>query len=177
MKQYFIPLLIAALIASLVVFFILPNLSPYILGALSLTMLILGVWQHYSMFPHEYKASIVTEMLFQYSGFILLGIITLGSIATIFVMNGTELPDVSNAIPEIIPNSKNNSKNNSKSNLTNAFDFGGNNSKPENAGILAAPMAAANTITNAVTNAYKNVTNTKNNSKKNNVTSPSFKVV
>ena len=79
MNQYFIPALIALLLSALIFFFVLPRLSPYILGALSVAMLGLGIWQHYSMFPYEYRSSIVTELLQQYAGFILLALIILAS--------------------------------------------------------------------------------------------------
>ena len=144
-------------------------------------MLILGIWQHYSMFPYEYRTSIVTELLQQYAGFIMLTLVILGATIGILMVHGTDLPEVSEIIPEM-PNlvATNNSKNNSK----NMFNFGGNESKPNNtrtnsnSGIMAAPAAAAAAVTNVVTNAYNAVVNSgRNNSKKNNLASPSFKVV
>lgn len=173
-------MLIATLLSALVFFFVLPRLSPYILGALSVAMLALGVWQHYSMFPYEYKTSIVSELLQQYAGFIMLTILILGSIIGILFAHGTDLPEVSEVIPEM-PNlmTGNNSKNNSAKNM---FNFAGNETKANNTkvntGIMAAPVAAANAAAVAVTNAYNAlVNNGKNITKKNNLASPSFKVV
>jgi len=181
MNQYIGPMIIALVLSALIFFFVLPRLSPYILGGLSVLMLGLGVWQHYSMFPYEYRTSIVTELLQQYAGFIMLTLVILGATIGILMVHGTNLPDVSEVIPEMpaMPNFMpgNNSKNNSQK---NAFNFGGN--EKANNGILAAPVAAANAaanaVTNAVTNVYNGVMNSgKNNSKKNNLASPSFKVV
>jgi len=183
MNEYFVPALIAIILSALIFFFVLPRLSPYILGGLAIAMLGLGIWQHYSMFPYEYRTSIVTELLQQYAGFIMLVLLILASIIGILIAHGTELPVVSEVIPEMpaMPNflpTNNSTKNNSAKNV---FNFGGNESKA-NTGILAAPVAAANAAANAVTNAVSNVYNGlmnsgKNNFKKNNLASPSFKVV
>lgn len=184
MNQYIGVALISIIVAGLIFFFVLPRLSPYILGALSVLMLGLGIWQHYSMFPYEYRTSIVTELLQQYAGFIMIALVIVASSIGILMVHGTNLPEVSQVIPEIpsfMPG--NNTKNNAQK---NAFNFGGNESKANNtksnnavnSGILAAPMAAANAVTNAVTNAYNGMMNSgKNNAKKNNLASPSFKVV
>lgn len=185
MNQYFIPALISIILSALIFFFILPRLSPYILGALSVLMLALGIWQHYSMFPYEYRTSIVSELLKQYAGFIILALVILASIIGILFVHGANLPEVSKVIPEIpaMPNLMpgNTSKNNSSK---NAFNFGGNETKANgaNSGILGAVTNAYNSATNAVANAVTNAKNGivnagKNNSKKNNVASPSFKVV
>ena len=187
MNQYFVPALISILLSALVFFFVLPRLSPYILGAMSVLMLALGVWQHYSMFPYEYRTSIVTELLQQYAGFIMILLVIAGSSIGILMVHGTDLPEVSQVIPEMPMMSTNNSKNNS-ANQKNMFNFGGNESKNNgkangsNAGLLANPVAAVtnafNSVSNAVTNAANGVLNGKaNNAKKNNLASPSFKVV
>ena len=184
MNQYFVPALIAIVLSALIIFFVLPKLSPYILGGLSITMLLLGIWQHYSMFPYEYRTSIVTELLQQYAGFIMVLLVILSSIIGILFVHGTNLPSVSEVIPEI-PAIVNNSKNNSK----NMFNFNGQTNAPANAAAapVAAPIAAINSaangiqnaVSNVVTNAYNAVANIAkpNNAKKNNLASPSFKVV
>jgi hypothetical protein len=186
MNEYIVPLLISLVFSGLIFFFVFPRLSPYILGGLSVLMLALGIWQHYSMFPYEYKTSIVTELLQQYAGFIILALVILASLIGILMVHGINLPDISQAIPEIPAITGNNSKNNSAKNM---FNFGGNETKANNAGILTGPVAAVNAVSNAVTNAYNSATNAvtnitngvlntgKNNSKKNNLASPSFKVV
>jgi hypothetical protein len=80
MNEYFVPALIAIILSALIFFFVLPRLSPYILGGLAIAMLALGIWQHYSMFPYEYRTSIATELLQQYAGFIMLVLVILASI-------------------------------------------------------------------------------------------------
>ena len=144
-------------------------MSPYILGLLCLAMFSLGVWQHYSMFPYEYRTSMVTDMLKEYSGFImLLAIIFAGIFAVLLFRSpgGTNTPTSNSIFPEIkMPNifSNNSSKNNSKG----IFNLGGNSTNT--GGISGA-------VGNAVDNISKTVTNLMKPTGSNNLVSPSFKV-
>lgn len=181
MNQYIVPAIVSLLLGAIVCFLILPRLSPYILGSLALVMLFLGVWQHYSMFPYEYRMSMVTDLLQQYAGFIMLFAVILASVFGIFTVYGVNLPEVSSVIPEmpampLISSTNQAPKNNSKG----IFNTSGNNTKNSgNSGMMAAPMAAVTNAFNSAANAVTNVVsgNSKNNSKKNNISSPSFKVV
>jgi len=170
--ELFIPSIAVLIFGALICFFILPKMSPYILGLLCLAMFSLGVWQHYSMFPYEYRASMVTNMLNQYSGFImLLGIIFVGIFAILLFRgsNGTNAPTSNSIIPEIkMPNifSNNSSKNNSKG----IFNLGGNSSNT--GGISGAVGNAVENISKTVTNFIKPINPTASN----NLVSPSFKV-
>lgn len=79
--ELFIPTLLVLLLAALVCLFILPRLSPYILGMVAFSMLILGIWQNYKTFPHEY--GFINKVIKDYSGFVLVMliiIVTLGGI-------------------------------------------------------------------------------------------------
>ena len=173
--ELFIPSLVVLAFASIFLFIVLPKLSPYVLGIVAITMFGLGLWQHYTMFPYEYKSSLVIEMLKQYSGFIMLAaVIFLGTVGALAVQGGnssesengnnkSEIPMLSNLM-----GSKNG--NNASKNQGSIFNLGGNsnNAKPSE-GIMAS-------MTNAV-NGAMNLMKPANNTKKNNVASASFKTV
>lgn len=169
--ELFIPSLVVLILGALFGFVLLPRLSPYVLGALAIAMFVLGLWQHYSMFPYEYKESMATEMLKEYSGFIMiLAVIFAGTVGVLY-MHGGNPPAAGEMMPELpaMPNIM--GANNAKKNGNNSggiFNLGGNsnNAKPAN-GILGA-------LTNAVNG---NAAKPANNAKKNNLASPSFKTV
>jgi hypothetical protein len=134
--EWFIPSLLALVLAAIVCFVFLPRLSPYTLGLLAIGMFAIGVWQHKSMFPYEYKPSLVTDVLMDYSPFIMVAAIILGAMIMMMVYFGAVPPSVSAAIPAMntvlpatitkalntpvnipvnIPNIMNNKANNTKS--------------------------------------------------------------
>ena len=167
--ELFIPSIVVLVLGALISFFLLPRMSPYVLGMLCLAMFALGVWQHYSMFPYEYRASMVTDIIKQYSGFImLLAVIFAGIFAVVlFRQPGTNSAASANAIlPTLkIPNVfSGNSKNNSKS----MFNLSGNSGSGENAGVAG----VIDNVSKSMTNFLKS----NNQSKSNNLVSPSFKV-
>jgi hypothetical protein len=87
--ELFIPSLIAIIFAAAIVMFILPRLSPVILGVLALVFLILSVYQHYSFFSTEYRQSTWQMPLVQYAPYVLLGSLTLFLIFFIVNFIGT----------------------------------------------------------------------------------------
>ena len=126
----------------------------------------LGLWQHYTMFPYEYRVSTASDTIKQYSGFIMLLAVIFAGVTGVLMMHGGNPPSAENgasAMPAMrnIMGSSNNSKNNSPS----IFNLGGNNAKNGN-GIMA-----------SVTNAMNGMMKPANNAKKNNLASPSFKTV
>ena len=166
--ELFIPTLVVLVLGALFAFVILPRLSPYVLGCLAIAMFVLGLWQHYSMFPYEYRASMATELLKQYSGFIMLvGVIFAGTVLVLF-MHGGNPPAAGDVMPELpaMPNIMG-SGNAKKNNSGGIFNLGGNsnNGKPAN-GIMA-----------SVTNVFNGAKPANNAKKNNNVASPSFKTV
>jgi hypothetical protein len=168
--ELFIPSIAVLIFGALICVFILPRMSPYILAILCLVMFSLGVWQHYSMFPYEYRASMVTDMLNEYSGFImLLGIIFLG-IFTILLFRGsagTNTPTSNSILPNVFSNSSKNSSN-------NIFNLGGNSSNNR-----SITESVGNAVENVVDNISKTVTNIIKPimpTASNNLVSPSFKV-
>jgi hypothetical protein len=87
--EFFIPSLIAIILAAAIVMFILPRLSPVILGVLALVFLILSMYQHYSFFSTEYRQSTWQLPLLQYAPYVLLGSLTLFLIFFIVNFIGT----------------------------------------------------------------------------------------
>lgn len=182
--ELFIPSLVVLILGALFGFVLLPKLSPYVLGGLAIAMFGLGLWQHYTMFPYEYKVSMATEVLKEYSGFIMLVAIIFAGTVSVLYMHGGNPPAAGDVMPELpaMPNMMGPS-NNAKNNSGGIFNLGGNNAKPANGaanGMLGAVTNAFNGVKNAVTNGVTNATgNAKptNNAKKNNLASPSFKTV
>ena len=147
--ELFIPSILVLIVSFLLVAFVMPNMSPFMLGGVCIIMFALGVWQHYTMFPYEYRTSMVTDKLQEYSGFIMLIAIIFSGLIAMFMFNGGGgVAAVTSLVPDIgIPASlTGNSKNSSKS----IFNTG-------NSGIAG-----------AFNNASK--------SKSNSLVSPSFKV-
>ena len=97
--ELFIPSLLALVLAAGIVFGLMPNLSPYILGGLAIGFFIAGVYQHYSMFPYEYQTSMISEALKQYSGFIMIGAMIFGLLVVLMWSFGLAPPAVANVIP------------------------------------------------------------------------------
>lgn len=168
--ELFIPTLVVLVLGALFAFVIIPKLSPYVLGCLAISMFILGLWQHYSMFPYEYRASMATELLKQYSGFIMLvGIIFAGTVTVLMMHGGNPPGDVMAAMPAMpaMPNIMGSANAKNGNNSGGIFNLGGNanNGKPAN-GMMA-----------AVTNVFNAAKPANNSKKNNNVASPSFKTV
>jgi len=157
--ELFIPSIVVLLLGALVCFFVIPRMSPYVLGILSLLMFGIGIWQHYSMFPYEYRTpSMVTDMIKQYAGFFLLIAVIVVGTGMILQSYGLSPPAATTILPEAI---------------TSPFS-GANNSK----GMFNLSGNSNTGITGVVNNISKNVTNLMKpgNSKSNSLVSPSFKV-
>jgi hypothetical protein len=163
--ELFIPSLIVLVLGAIFLFAVLPNLSPYVLGGLAISMFGLGLWQHYTMFPYEYKMSVASDAIKQYSGFIMLLAVIFAGIVGVLMMHGGNPPNTANIMPNMpaMPNIMG-SSNNAKNNSGGIFNLGGNNAKNANSGGIMATVA----------NAFKPANNAKKN---NNLASPSFKTV
>jgi hypothetical protein len=157
--ELFIPSLIVLVLSALVCFFIIPKMSPYVLGSLAVAMFGLGIWQHYSTFPYEYRASMVSDVLRQYSGFIMLLAVIFAGTFGILLVHGGNPPAVADVIPEmpVMPNMPE-----MPEIPKNIFNLNGN---------------ATNNAVKPANNTSKAANATNNASKKNNLASASFKVV
>ena len=97
--ELFIPSLLILVLAAIIIFVLLPRLSPYVLGILALALLVFGVYQHYTMFPYEYQSSTITAALQQYSGFIMIGSMIFGLLVIMMWTFGMSPPSVGNILP------------------------------------------------------------------------------
>lgn len=71
--ELFIPSILALLVAAIVVMYLLPRLSPVVLGVLALIFLGLAAWNHYTFFGSEYQISTWQLPLVQFAPYILIG--------------------------------------------------------------------------------------------------------
>jgi hypothetical protein len=151
--ELFIPTLVVLVLSALVCFFILPRLSPYILGLLSLGMLVIGIWQNYKMFPQDYSA--ISNVYKEYSGFALTLLVILLAIVGITYIGNKHTSMVS-IIPEIpLPNLTGSNTNKS------IFNLGGTSSP------MGSITGAVNSAVTSVNNALKSPVSILNNSRKN----------
>jgi hypothetical protein len=103
--ELFIPSLIVIVLGGLVIFFILPRLTPYALGIMALVLFGVGVFQHYQTFPYEYSTGNFRDMLSDYSPFLMILATILALIVGVMVAFGGNPPAMP-AMPEMpaIPN-------------------------------------------------------------------------
>ena len=100
------------------------------IGILSLILCGLGVWQHYTMFPYEYRPYIVKAALQDYAPFIMLAAIIVGGLIAITLSFGTSGPanisSITSMMPNIMPNSR------PANNKGSFFNLSGNNNRRNN---------------------------------------------
>lgn len=80
------PSLVVLVLGAIVVFFLLPRMSPQILGFTSIVLLCIGLYQHSTSFPYEYRLSNFTDMLRDYAPFVMIGATILGLTVAIMVL-------------------------------------------------------------------------------------------
>ncbi len=99
--ELFIPSLVGIVLAALVVMFILPRLSPIILGVLALVFLVLAAYQHFTFFGNEYALSTWQLPLVNYGPYLLLGGLIIFLILFIVNFIGTGSTDVTAPIQKM----------------------------------------------------------------------------
>jgi hypothetical protein len=135
--ELFIPSLLVLVLGAIVLFVFMPKWSPYTLGLLSFALLALGLFQHYSMFPYEYKASVLQAAAQDYAPFIMIAAVILGGTIAVMLTWGGSPPSVAavaNSIPAvaaITPTTVNRPANNKGASITNSI-FGGNTARRNN---------------------------------------------
>lgn len=97
--QWFIPSLILVIVAAIVCIFVIPRLSPYTIGMLAIVMCVMGLWQHYSMFSNEYRASMVLSAMQEYAAYFMVAGVILGLMIVIMTMYGGTPPSIASVIP------------------------------------------------------------------------------
>jgi hypothetical protein len=135
--ELFIPSLATLLILALIVFLILPRLGAPILAALSIVLLVYGIYNHIQLFSAEYRYSTWQEQLKTYAPFVIIGGLILSVLmylGFVFKTEGASALPASN-VPIVNATEVVNSAN-------------------------TAVTDAVNKVTNTVTNAVNKVTNT-----------------
>jgi len=133
--ELFIPSLLVLLVGAIVCFVLMPSWSPYTLGMLSFGLFAIGVFQHYTLFPYEYKLSYLYEMTRDYSSFIMIAAVIIGGmIATMLAFGGNppSVSDLTSSIPAMPSFSGATPANNRGGNKGSSFNLGGNNAKRNN---------------------------------------------
>jgi hypothetical protein len=98
--ELFIPSLIVLVLGAMVVFFLLPRMSPQVLGFTSIVLLGIGLYQHSTTFPYEYRLSNVTDMLRDYAPFVMIGATILAlSVAIMVLVPGSGADSIASALP------------------------------------------------------------------------------
>jgi predicted PurR-regulated permease PerM len=97
--ELFIPGLSLFFLTIVVTFLIVPRFTPLIIAVLSIIVLVVAIWQHYSMFQDEYRLSTWQESLKVYAPAIMIIAIILFIIYTIlslFTKGAVPSPSVPN---------------------------------------------------------------------------------
>lgn len=140
--ELFLPSILAFLIAAGFTFAVIPKLSPMIIAILSIVLLILATYHHFSLFSSEYKLSTWQDILKSYApGVFIIVLIIFIIIAILGFFGGPSVPVPS--LPTIANLPPANTS-------TNLFTETINNGLRSNIG---------NTITNTVGNAFDTITN------------------
>jgi predicted PurR-regulated permease PerM len=147
--EFFLPGLIALLIAALIVFLVLPRLGAPVLAVLAIVLLVYGVSNHMAIFYHEYRYSTWQEFLKFYAPFVMIAGLILAILFFMGFLFGTRgssalpasnLPSntVTNTVANTVTNIVNNTVealNNTVNVAANAVGFG-NQNKKNNSSVL-----------------------------------------
>jgi len=172
--------LLVLVLGAFVCFYFIPKMSPYTIGFLSIALFAVGIWQNYTMFPYEYRMSMFTSVLKEYSPFVMILAVILGGMIMMSVAFGKNPPSIAEVVPEITE---------PIANILPAAITSNANTKRNNAAPAAGLMPAifntgANTNTRSngsnntrVNNGRGNNGRTNNTKANNGIASTSFKVV
>jgi hypothetical protein len=100
--EFFLPSVLILLLAAAVVFFVFPSLGPLTLAVVSMVLLTLGVYQHWTQFGVEYRMSTWQLGSLAYAPYLMVG----GLLVAIIIYLGYLLPvssSSSNSTASIIP--------------------------------------------------------------------------
>jgi hypothetical protein len=108
--EFFLPSILFLLVACGIVFFVIPRFGPLVLAGISLILLILGIYNHYSLFQTEYRLSTWQSGMIGYAPFIMIGALVLAIILYLLYMvpvgggNGNVRPSAPSLSPAIAEN-------------------------------------------------------------------------
>jgi hypothetical protein len=97
--EFFLPSILFLLVACGIVFFVIPRFGPLVLAIVSLVLLGLGIYNHYSMFESEYRMSTWQMGAVAYAPIVMVVALVLGIILYLFYLtpvsgNGNEVPSL-----------------------------------------------------------------------------------
>jgi len=75
--EFFLPSILVLLVAAAIVFFVIPRFGPLVLAVVSLVLLGIGIYNHYSMFQNEYRLSTWQLGAVAYAPYLLIGAVIL----------------------------------------------------------------------------------------------------
>lgn len=75
--EFFLPSILFLLIAAAIVFFVIPRFGPLVLAVVSLVLLTIGMYNHYTLFQNEYRASTWQLGLVAYAPYVMIGAVIL----------------------------------------------------------------------------------------------------
>jgi hypothetical protein len=78
--EFFLPSILFLLVACGIVFFVIPRFGPLVLAGISLVLLVMGIYNHYSLFQTEYRLSTWQSGMIGYAPFIMIGALVLAII-------------------------------------------------------------------------------------------------
>jgi len=140
--EFFLPSILVLLVAAAIVFFVIPRFGPLVLAVVSLVLLGIGIYNHYSMFQNEYRLSTWQLGAVAYAPYILIGVVILMIIMYLTYL----LPSGSSAAGSNNASGNANANANVKANTIN----------------LPPPETATNVITEGANNAIRAAANLAN---------------
>lgn len=155
--EFFLPSILFLLVACGIVFFVIPRFGPLVLAIVSLVLLGLGIYNHYSMFESEYRMSTWQMGAVAYAPIVMVVALVLGIILYLFYLtpvsgNGNEVPSLpaagtaTNALTEGVNNLLRSGQEflGATSNNTGNRGNTGNNRTPNNTSSNNRPMNNSN---------------------------------
>ena len=172
--NFFYPSLLIFIISLIVLYSVVPKFTPLIMAILAGTLLVFGIYHHYSLFKNEYLKTTWTDSLKMYAPAILIGFVLMLIFYGIFSFfsNGAVPVPQAPEIPALLspPSPNKNLANtaigspitaavNAVTNIaTNVANTIGSGVSRVTSGVTNTINAATNTLTNTLANALPNVT-------------------
>lgn len=107
--EFFLPSILVLLVAAAIVFFVIPRFGPLVLAVVSLLLLGIGIYNHYSMFQNEYRLSTWQLGAVAYAPYLLIGAVILMIILylTYLLPSGSSVSGPNNANANVKANTIN----------------------------------------------------------------------
>lgn len=163
--ELYLPSLAVFFFVMIVVFTVLPKMSPLIMAGLSLILLVAGIYNHWQTFSTEYRLSTWQDTLKFYAPGVFIGVVILFVIYGIFAaFTGGEvpipsLPNVTLPPADTATNVITSTINTGTSAVVDAASTVANTTSAATNAVANAASAATNAIANAATSVANNTKN------------------